>query len=59
MGFFSEITAADTYYNTASLVSRRIQVSDLQEYIKVKTNYEKEFEVRSTFSLSLRLNLFI
>ncbi|XP_053390809.1 uncharacterized protein LOC128553657, partial [Mercenaria mercenaria] len=36
--------STDLYYNTASLIRSRIQVSDLLEYTKKKTDYEKEFE---------------
>ncbi|XP_060551642.1 receptor-type tyrosine-protein phosphatase kappa-like [Ruditapes philippinarum] len=36
--------SADLYYNTASLVRSRIQISDLLEYVRKKTDYEDEFE---------------
>ncbi|XP_060574211.1 receptor-type tyrosine-protein phosphatase mu-like, partial [Ruditapes philippinarum] len=36
--------SADLYYNTASLVRSRYQISDLLEHIRKKTDYEDEFE---------------
>ncbi|XP_060588974.1 receptor-type tyrosine-protein phosphatase kappa-like [Ruditapes philippinarum] len=36
--------SVDLYYNTASLVRSRIQISDLLEYVRKKTDYEDEFE---------------
>ncbi|XP_060580858.1 receptor-type tyrosine-protein phosphatase alpha-like [Ruditapes philippinarum] len=36
--------SADLYYNTASLLRTRIQISDLLEYTRKKTDYEDEFE---------------